>query len=75
MLILYVLALFVLFFSVLGVLGLILGWNQAWISLWIGAAFVGLAGFVDIYRRNFLPDEMLVKVRIPKVVPRRELRE
>lgn len=71
----YVLSFFQLFFGALVVLGLILGWSPAWISLWIGAMFVGLAGIVDIYRRHFLPDEMVAKARLPKVVPRRELRE
>lgn len=73
--ILYVLAIFELFFAGLVVAGLILGWPATWLSLWIGAAFFGMAGMVDIYRKNFLPDEMVTKARLPKVIPRRELKE
>ncbi|MFQ6013189.1 MAG: hypothetical protein ACE5LS_06055 [Thermoplasmata archaeon] len=75
LLVIYVLAFFELFFGALVVVGLVQGWNPAWLSLWIGIMFVGLGALIDLYRRNFLPDEMLVKVRIPKVVPRRKLRE
>lgn len=71
----YILSFFELFFGALIVLGLIYRWNQAWLSLWIAAMFFGMAAIVDIYRKNFLPDEMVVKTRIPKVVPRRQLRE
>lgn len=73
--VIYILSFFEIFFGALVVLGLINGWNQAWLSLWIAGMFFGMAGIVDIYRKNFLPDEMVVKTRIPKVVPRRELRE
>jgi protein-S-isoprenylcysteine O-methyltransferase Ste14 len=73
--IIYVLVFFILFFGALTVLGLVLGWNPAWVSMWIGAMFFGMAAIVDIYRKNFLPDEMIVKTRIPKIVPRRQLRE
>ncbi len=72
---LYVLSFFQLFFGALVVLGLIYAWNAAWLSLWIAAMFFGMAAMVDVYRKNFLPDEMVVKTRIPKIVPRRELRE
>lgn len=75
LLVIYILVFFELFFGGLVVAGLILGWSPAWLSLWMGIMFVGIGGIVDLYRRNFLPDEMLVKVRIPKVVPRRRLRE
>jgi hypothetical protein len=75
LLMVYVMVFFILFFAGLIVYGLIDGWNPAWLSLWIGVAMVGVGAMVDLYRRNFLPDEMLVKVRLPKVVPRRKLRE
>ena len=71
----YILVFFLLFFAGLFGAGLILGWNPAWLALWLGIMFVGLGALIDLYRRNFLPDEMLVKVRLPKVVPRRKLRE
>ncbi len=73
--IIYVLTVFVLFFGGLATYGLIEGWSPAWISLWFGAMFIALAAITDIYRRNFLPDEMVKKTRLPKVTPRRELRE
>lgn len=71
----YVLTGLVLFFGFLIVLGLVEGWSPAWISLWIAGMFLGLTALVDIYRKHFLPDEMSVKTRMPKVIPRRELRE
>lgn len=75
LIIIYILAVFVLFFGGLVILGLIEGWSPAWLSLWIGFIFFTLAAMVDLYRKNFLPDEMVQKTRMPKVVPRRELRE
>lgn len=75
LLMVYVMVFFILFFAGLVVAGLLFGWNPAWLSLWIGILLVGVAAMGDLYRRNFLPDEMLVKIRLPKVVPRRKLRE
>lgn len=75
LLVIYILTFFELFFGGLVVVGLVLDWSPAWISLWLGIMIVGIGGIVDLYRRNFLPDEMVVKVRLPKVVPRRKLRE
>ena len=75
LLFIYVLVFFQLFLAGLVVAGLILGWSIIWVSLWIGFIFVGAGAMVDLYRRNFQPDEMLIKVRLPKVVPRRKLRE
>ena len=75
LLIIYILAFYQVFFAGLLIAGLILEWPAAWLSLWIAFMFVGLGALVELYRRNFLPDEMLVKVRLPKVVPRRKLRE
>lgn len=71
----YILTIFVLFFGGLVILGLINGWSAAWLSLWLGVIFIALAAMVDIYRKGFLPDEMVRKTRLPKVVPRRGLRE
>ncbi len=75
LLVIYILTFFLLFFAGLIVFGLIQGWSPAWLALWMGIMFVGLGALIDLYRRNFLPDEILMKVRIPKVVPRRKLRE
>lgn len=71
----YVLTFIVIFFSGLVVLGLIQGWDVTWLSLWLGAMFFAAAAITDLYRKHFLPDEMIVKTRMPKIVPRRELRE
>jgi TRAP-type C4-dicarboxylate transport system permease small subunit len=43
-------------------------------ALFIGFIFIGMAVVVDLYRKHFVPDEMLAKQRLEKVVPRRELR-
>ncbi len=43
-------------------------------SLWIGFIFVGMAVVVDLYRKHFVPDEMVDKVRLQKIVPRREFK-
>ncbi|MEE8199346.1 MAG: hypothetical protein V3R48_06500 [Thermoplasmata archaeon] len=75
LLMIYVIVFFILFFTGLVVAGLFFGWNPAWLSLWIGILLVGVGVMTDLYRRNFLPDEMVVKIRLPKVVPRRKLRE
>ncbi len=75
LLMIYVMVFFILFFTGLVVAGLVFEWNPAWLALWIGILLVGVGFMVDLYRRNFLPDEMVVKVRLPKVVPRRKLRE
>ena len=37
--------------------------------------FVGHGAVIDLNRRNVPPDEILLKVRLPKAVPRRKLRE
>lgn len=71
----YVLTFVVIFFGGLVVLGLIEGWDATWLSLWLGAMFFASAAITDLYRKHFLPDEMVVKTRIPKIVPRRELRD
>ncbi len=41
----------------------------------MGVMFVGHGAVVDLNRRNFPPNEILMKVRLPKVVLRREPRE
>ena len=71
----YILTAFLLFFGGLITVGIVLGWSVAWISVWIGVTFFDMAVIVDLYRKNFQPDEMLAKTRLVKVVPRRELRE
>lgn len=73
--VIYILVFFLIFFAGLVIFGLIQGWSPAWLSLWIGFMFVGLGALIDLYRRNFLPDEILMKVRLPKIVFRRKLKE
>lgn len=71
----YILTFMLIFFGILVVLGLFYGWNVVWLSLWLGAIFIVAAVITDLYRKHFLPDEMVVKTRMPKIIPRRELRK
>ena len=41
----------------------------------MGIMFVGHGAVIDLNRRNFSPNEILRKVRLPKAVPRRKPRE
>jgi hypothetical protein len=66
----FALGLFV-FLSIIGFLQL---HPQVVTSLWMGMVFLVLAALIDIYRREFLPDEMIHKKRRPKVVYRRAIR-
>ncbi len=63
-----------LFFVVLVLLGIAYGWAQQVVGVWFGMVFLLLAVFLDIYRRQFLPDELIHKVRRPKVVYKRDIR-
>jgi len=42
-------------------------------SIMLGFVFIDLALLFDIYRKEFLPDEMVVKTRLEKVVPRKHI--
>ncbi len=53
---------------------IIIDGDQRLASLWIGIIFIGMAAVVDLWRRHFVPDEMVDKVRLSKVIPRRELK-
>lgn len=65
-------------FAVLSTLAIVYAWPAyqkiEWSSIWMGMVFVLLAVFVDVYRRQFLPDELIHKKRRPKVVPKRDIR-
>ncbi len=63
-----------LFFVVLVFMGIANGWNQAIVAVWFGMVFLLLAVFLDVYRRQFVPDELIHKVRRPKVVFKRDIR-
>lgn len=63
-----------LFFVVLVILGIADGWAQQVIAVWFGMVFLLLAVFLDVYRRQFVPDELIHKVRRPKVVYKRDIR-
>ena len=70
-----------LFFTVLGFLGVLFEWPQtnyvdplATVTFWFGMVFLLLAVFLDVYRREFVPDELIHKKRRPKIVLHREIR-
>lgn len=47
---------------------------DAYVSLFLGMDFVCGAVAIDIYRREFMPDELIHKIRRPKLVPPRAFR-
>ena len=74
-------------FSALAFLGIFLGWpdlgsfafppgvpSVGWVSIWLGLVFVLVAIYLDVYRREFVPDELIHKKRRPKIVPKRDIR-
>ncbi len=63
-----------LFFVALVILGVAYGWAQQVVAVWFGMVFLLLAVFLDVYRRQFVPDELIHKVRRPKVVYKRDIR-
>ncbi len=63
-----------LFFVVLVLLGISNGWSQPLVAAWFGVIFLLLAVFLDVYRREFVPDELIHKERRPKVVYKRDIR-
>ncbi len=63
-----------LFFTVLSFLGIAFAWPQAVVAFWFGIVFLLLAVFFDVYRREFVPDELIHKQRRPKVVFKRDIR-
>jgi len=74
------LAIIVLFFSALFVLvGITIptaftGNEQIAMTMWFGMVFVVLAVMLDLYRKYYVPDELIHKKRRPKIVLRREFR-
>lgn len=50
------------------------GNEQIALAVWMGMLFVIVAVMLDLYRRYYVPDEMIHKKRRPKIVLRREFR-
>ena len=47
---------------------------DSYTALFLGMIFVCTAVAIDIYRREFMPDELIHKIRRPKLVPPRAFR-
>lgn len=43
-------------------------------GIFMGMVFVLLAVALDVYRKEFMPDELIHKIRRPKIVPPRTFR-
>ena len=57
----------------------VLGGNEdsqadSYMAVFLGMVFLLLAVAFDIYRREFMPDELIHKIRRPKIVLRRAFR-
>jgi len=57
----------------------VLGGNEdgeadSYMAVFLGMVFLLLAVAFDIYRREFMPDELIHKIRPPKIVLRRAFR-
>ncbi|TLZ69829.1 MAG: hypothetical protein E6K10_09825 [Methanobacteriota archaeon] len=70
-----------LLFTILGFMGIAFEWPQtnyinpmATVTFWFGMVFLLLAVFLDVYRREFVPDELIHKKRRPKIVYKRDIR-
>ena len=70
-----------LLFTVLGLMGILFAWPQtnyvnpaATVTFWFGMVFLIMAVFFDVYRREFVPDELIHKKRRPKIVYKRDIR-
>lgn len=70
----YGLAIALAFFLILLIWGALSGASQVWQSFWMGIIVIILAVILDVYRREFLPDELIHKKRRPKIVIKRDIR-
>jgi len=61
-------------FSLLTIFGFFLDFDQIILSVWMAVIFLLLAVLIDVYRRVYMPDELIHKKRRPKVVFRRAIR-
>ncbi len=50
------------------------GEADSYMAVFLGMVFLLLAVAFDIYRREFMPDELIKKIRRPKIVLRRAFR-
>ena len=50
------------------------GNEQTAMAVWLAMVFLVLAVVLDLYRKHYVPDELIHKKRRPKVVLRREIR-
>jgi len=50
------------------------GLTDTYMALFLGMVFVLAAVATDVYRREFMPDELIHKLRRPKIVPPRTFR-
>ena len=48
--------------------------TDSYMAIFMGMVFLLLAAAVDIYRREFMPDELIHKIRRPKIVLHRPFR-
>ena len=78
--VMWALALVVLFFAALFVfVGITIstaftGNEQTAMAAWMGFIFLVFAVMLDLYRKYYVPDEMIHKKRRPKIVLHREFR-
>jgi hypothetical protein len=71
----------VLWFSILTVIiafqdlsGITDSQTDSYMALFMGMVFLLLAFAIDIYRKEFMPDELIHKIRRPKIVLTRPFR-
>jgi hypothetical protein len=59
-------------FASLFLWGLVDGWDQRPLALFLAAMFMTLGVLTDVYRTGFVADRLVVKRRRDKVVPRQD---
>ena len=47
---------------------------DAYMAVFLGMVFLLLTVALDVYRKEFMPDELIHKIRRPKIVPPRAFR-
>lgn len=62
-------------YSALFSLGVLLGWDQRFLAFLLAMAFLVLGLLMDLYRRSYLPEVLIIKGRRPKSVPKKEVGE
>jgi threonine/homoserine/homoserine lactone efflux protein len=48
--------------------------SDSYMAIFMGMVFLLLAAALDVYRKEFMPDELIHKIRRPKIVLRRAFR-